>query len=160
VGEEGVARGPGEPEVEERVVEAEPAGPGQHGPLEQRRRDGSCGGAPRGRSAHRGREERRLDGRRRRPAEREGVGAGGEGGGVEVVGEHGDWRWGLNCSVCVVVCACGFSASVFIQCRRQCQVCHRVSQQCGKKQEKHTRNQRREKITVCPRIFVGEKSEI
>jgi hypothetical protein len=98
VGEEGVARGPGEPEVEERVVEAEPAGPGQHGPLEQRRRDGSRGGggegerggAPRGRSAHRGREERRLDGRRRRPAEREGVGAGGEGGGVEVVGEHGD----------------------------------------------------------------------
>lgn len=51
VGEEGVARGAGEADVEERVVEAEPPGPDQHGALEQRRRDGhhrGGGGGERG----------------------------------------------------------------------------------------------------------------
>jgi hypothetical protein len=99
--------------VEERVVEAEPAGPDQHGALEQRRRDGGRGrgegergGAPRRRSAHRGREEGGLSrGGGRRPAEGEGVGGGG--GRVEEVGEHGDWRCVLTA---VSVGACGFSS--------------------------------------------------
>jgi hypothetical protein len=160
VGEEGVARGPGEPEVEERVVEAEPAGPGQHGPLEQRRRDGSRGGggegerggAPRGRSAHRGREERRLDGRRRRPAEREGVAAGG--GGVEEVGEHGDgWGAELQCLCCMRVRVQCFGFLFSVEDSVKCVIVSVSSVEGSKKTR--TRNQRREKITVCPRIFCG-----
>lgn len=125
MGEERVARGAGEPDVEERVVEAEAAGPDQHGTLEQRRRDGGRGGggveserrggsAPwRDRARERG-EERGL--RRREGAEGEGAGRRGDGGGwaVEEVGEHGDWRYGLAavCVSCVRVCSVlRFSAS-------------------------------------------------
>ena len=103
MGEEGVARGAREPGVEERVVEAEAAGPDQHGALEQRRRDGGGrggggeggrGGAPRRGRAREGGEERGP--RRRERVEGEGAGRRGDDGGgwgVEEVGEHGDWRY-------------------------------------------------------------------
>ena len=116
MGEEGVARGSREADLDEGVVDAEASGPEQHGALEQRRRDGAHGGrgegaggggAPRrGARADGGGEEGRL---RRRRAEGERAGDGG--GGVEEVGEHGDWRAEMRLSVvrsCVhsVLCLC------------------------------------------------------
>lgn len=84
--------------MDERVVDAEAAGPEQHGALEQRGRDGAHGaggeGARRGgapvRAGDGGGKEGGL-GRGRRPAEGERAGHGG-GRRVEEVGEHGDWQ--------------------------------------------------------------------
>ena len=118
--------------MEERVVEAKPAGPDQHGALEQRRHDGGRGGggvegerrggsAPwRDRARERGKEWglRRWEG-----AEGEGAWRRGDGGGwtVEEVGEHGDWRYGLSCSV-RVLCARVFGASVFSVANSPCRI--------------------------------------
>lgn len=112
--------------MEERVVEAEAAGPDQHGALEQRCGDGGRrgggvegerggGSAPRRDRARERGEERGL--RRWEAAEGEGAWRRGDGGGwaVEEIGKHGELRYGLAaecaCPVCAVCSVLRFSAS-------------------------------------------------